>query len=298
MQRDGEAVCACLAISAQHLDRALSMHGPARARESVTNPAKERSKVAHASRTMPLLHLFAGSCHLIFARSRPVPFFSIVSLALFTDRRYGMPEGIKATVPKAPRDCARVQVVPVPPNRPCQRLDYALELYESKEHAEGRIKAIIRAVLRSGQPILIGTDSTADSNRVYELAQRARDDCAQEEKEKLEALQLDSGANMEPSCILAKPRSLFCHQLCSNNLCCSYAAGDACPRHAPQAYCTACCLTPNWQAPGAHYTAVDVQCAVQTIFHMAASPSSACMPLRPPTSSFSTRTPNELHKSR
>ena len=79
---------------------------------------------------------------------------------------------------RSPQRLAIVQVIPIPPNRPSQRADHPLELYTSEQEAEFRIAAIISTVLQSGQPLLIGTDSTADSTAVYELTKKVKIQCA------------------------------------------------------------------------------------------------------------------------
>lgn len=58
------------------------------------------------------------------------------------------------------------QVSPIPSNKPCQRRDEDDEVYTSEE---GKWSAVVRAVreaLSSQRPVLVGTTSIEDSERL------------------------------------------------------------------------------------------------------------------------------------
>ncbi|WP_334072584.1 preprotein translocase subunit SecA [Paenibacillus sp. A14] len=61
-----------------------------------------------------------------------------------------------------------LQVVPIPPNRPNRRIDYPHRIYT---HKEAKFKALLQeisSVHRTGRPILIGTSSVEESDRLAE----------------------------------------------------------------------------------------------------------------------------------
>lgn len=73
------------------------------------------------------------------------------------------------------RDCAAllVQVITVPPNKPCIREDHPRRLFASDEPARREMDAIVRTATVSGRPLLIGTASTSASERIYKSVRAA-----------------------------------------------------------------------------------------------------------------------------
>lgn len=74
-------------------------------------------------------------------------------------------------------DIYRLQVVPIPPNRPNIRIDYPHRIYT---HKEAKFKALIQEILsvhRGGRPILIGTSSVEESDRLAEALAAAGVPC-------------------------------------------------------------------------------------------------------------------------
>jgi preprotein translocase subunit SecA len=68
-------------------------------------------------------------------------------------------------------------VIAVPPNRPCQRRDHPIEFYGAVEDANKRRWQLVRSALQTGLPMLIGTDSTAESTEVFKFVNRVKYDC-------------------------------------------------------------------------------------------------------------------------
>lgn len=61
-----------------------------------------------------------------------------------------------------------MQVIPVPPNKPCIRRDTPLQVHLRAQDAEQERDSVVRTAIETGLPLLIGTDSTASSVEVHQ----------------------------------------------------------------------------------------------------------------------------------
>lgn len=60
-----------------------------------------------------------------------------------------------------------LQVLVVPPNKPCIRKDHPRQLHITDADALQEVDYVIKGAWVSGRPLLIGTASTSASERIY-----------------------------------------------------------------------------------------------------------------------------------
>jgi preprotein translocase subunit SecA len=76
------------------------------------------------------------------------------------------------------REFYGLEIVVIPPHRPCVRIDEPVRLYATVEHKEEALAGHAAAVHATGRPVLIGTLDVAESERIAGLLGRAGLSCA------------------------------------------------------------------------------------------------------------------------
>ncbi len=86
--------------------------------------------------------------------------------------------GTAVAVGEQLREFYGVEIVVIPPNRPCVRTDEPVRLYATVEQKENALARHAAAVHAAGRPVLIGTLDVAESERIAERLTRAGLSCA------------------------------------------------------------------------------------------------------------------------
>jgi preprotein translocase subunit SecA len=85
--------------------------------------------------------------------------------------------GTAVAVGEQLREFYGLEIVVIPPHRPCVRVDEPARLYATTEHKEDALAEHAEAVHATGRPVLIGTLSVAESERIAGRLRRAGLDC-------------------------------------------------------------------------------------------------------------------------
>jgi preprotein translocase subunit SecA len=74
--------------------------------------------------------------------------------------------GTAATQAEEFRDVYGLEVVVIPPHRPVVRIDFADEVFTTRVEKDAAVRAEIRRVQATGRPVLVGTSSVEESERL------------------------------------------------------------------------------------------------------------------------------------
>jgi len=91
-------------------------------------------------------------------------------------RTYAKIAGMTGTAVTEAEEFAKIyhlEVVVIPPNRPCQRIDWEDEIYRTEEAKLKALVATVKELHQKGQPVLIGTVSIAKSEKLSRLLKAA-----------------------------------------------------------------------------------------------------------------------------
>lgn len=89
-------------------------------------------------------------------------------------RKVGGMTGTAMTDAEEFSDIYGVEVIEIPSNKPCQRVDLDDRVYKTKREKFAAVVSEICSVHKTGQPILVGTASVTDSETVSRMLQKRR----------------------------------------------------------------------------------------------------------------------------